>query len=69
MSDTTEVYDSKDVISSAAQMALYSGGVGLFVSTIQNALQSHSRGAMGVLTRSGGTIGFFGMSSSELNGR
>jgi len=29
------------------------------VSTVQNALGQHSHGAMGVFTRTGGTIGFF----------
>lgn len=56
-----EVFEARSVVASAAEMGLYSGGVGLFVSTIQNALSSHNRGAMGVFTRSGGTIGFFAL--------
>ncbi|KAF8577877.1 hypothetical protein K439DRAFT_1277991, partial [Ramaria rubella] len=32
---------------------------GVLVASVQNALDHHNRGAMGVLTRSGGTIGFF----------
>ncbi|KAJ1311664.1 hypothetical protein OPQ81_010139 [Rhizoctonia solani] len=34
-------------------------GVGTLVSAVQNALDHHNRGAAGILTRTGGTIGFF----------
>lgn len=34
-------------------------GVGLFVSAIQNSLQNHNKGAMGVFTRTGWMIGYF----------
>jgi hypothetical protein len=44
----------------AATIGLQAGIVGAFVSAVQNALGSHSRGAAGFLTRSGGTIGTFG---------
>ncbi|RUP46254.1 hypothetical protein BC936DRAFT_147157 [Jimgerdemannia flammicorona] len=33
---------------------------GLLVSSVQNSLGTHSQGAKGVFTRTGGTIGFFG---------
>lgn len=33
--------------------------MGLLVSAVQNALERHNRGAMGVFTRTGGTIAFF----------
>jgi hypothetical protein len=36
------------------------------VSAVQNALSSHNRGAFGVFTRTGGTIGFFGTSSLSI---
>ncbi|KZT37425.1 hypothetical protein SISSUDRAFT_1022938 [Sistotremastrum suecicum HHB10207 ss-3] len=55
----TGPYEPKKAVASAVTMGLYSGGVGLFISTIQNALGSHNRGALGVFTRTGGTIGFF----------
>ena len=64
MSEGSNVYEAKGVVALAAQMGLYTGGVGLFISAIQNALTSHNRGAMGVFTRTGGTIGFFGAHSS-----
>jgi hypothetical protein len=57
------VYEPKTPVATAATVALKAGAVGFFVSSLQNALQKHNYGAMGVLTRTGGTIGFFGMSS------
>jgi len=53
------VYEAKTPVASAASVALKAGAVGFFVSSLQNALQKHSYGAMGVFTRTGGTIGFF----------
>ena len=53
-------YQPKPTLKYASQVALQAGSVGLVVSTVQNALGNHSHGAMGVLTRTGGTIGFFG---------
>ncbi|OCF32601.1 hypothetical protein I317_00370 [Kwoniella heveanensis CBS 569] len=43
----------------ATRVTVQSAGVGLLVSAVQNALDKHSAGAMGVVTRTGGTIGFF----------
>jgi hypothetical protein len=40
--------------------------VGAFVSSVQNALGTHSKGASGFLSRTGGTIGFFGVCSTDL---
>lgn len=54
------IYETKDILPLASRAGLQAAGVGTFVSTVQNALNSHSRGAMGFLTRTGGTIGFFG---------
>lgn len=53
-------YAPKSPLKYASLIGLQAGAVGTFVSAIQNALGSHSHGAMGVITRSGGTIGFFG---------
>lgn len=58
MSD--ESYEPKPTLKQASRVALQAGAVGLVVSTVQNALGKHSHGAMGVVTRTGGTIGFFG---------
>ncbi|WWC86895.1 uncharacterized protein L201_001774 [Kwoniella dendrophila CBS 6074] len=43
----------------ATRVTLQSAGVGLLVSAVQNALDKHNAGAMGIVTRTGGTIGFF----------
>ncbi|WVN89456.1 uncharacterized protein L203_104679 [Cryptococcus depauperatus CBS 7841] len=43
----------------ATKITLQSAGVGLLVSSVQNALEKHNAGAMGVFTRTGSTITFF----------
>ena len=53
-------YEPKPSLKYAAKVGLQAGVVGTFVSTIQNALASHSHGAAGFMTRTGGTIGLFG---------
>lgn len=58
-----EVYTPKPALQLASKTALTGAGVGLVFSALQNALGTHTHGAMGVLTRTGGTIGFFGMSA------
>jgi len=63
MSETPDTYEPKSTLDHAARVGLQAGAVGLLLSSIQNALGNHSHGAMGVLTRTGGTIGFFSMLS------
>jgi len=53
-------YEPKPTLRNATTIGFQAGVVGAFVSAVQNALGSHSRGAAGFLTRSGGTIGTFG---------
>lgn len=53
-------FESKPSLKYAAAIGLQAGAVGAFVSAIQNALGTHSHGAMGFVTRTGGTVGFFG---------
>ncbi|KAI0651942.1 hypothetical protein C8Q79DRAFT_899148 [Trametes meyenii] len=55
----TAVYDPKPSLQYASAVGLQAAGVGALVSAIQNALGTHSSGAAGFLTRTGGTIGFF----------
>ena len=55
-----EVYDPKPTLKYASFVGLQAGIVGTLVSTVQNALGKHNAGALGVFTRTGGTIGFFG---------
>ncbi|KAF8736532.1 hypothetical protein AX14_014368 [Amanita brunnescens Koide BX004] len=52
-------YEPKPTLSYAAKVGLQAGAIGAFVSTLQNALGTHSHGAAGIVTRTGGTIGFF----------
>ncbi|TDL28601.1 hypothetical protein BD410DRAFT_738089, partial [Rickenella mellea] len=54
-----EIYEPKPALKYATTTGLQAGIVGAVVSAVQNALGTHNRGAAGVLTRSGGTIGFF----------
>jgi hypothetical protein len=59
-------YEPKPTLSYAAKVGLQAGAIGAFVSTLQNALGTHSHGAAGIVTRTGGTIGFFGTLHSPL---
>ena len=53
-------YEPKPTLQQTFRVTLQAGTVGLVLSTVQNALGKHTHGAMGVVTRTGGTIGFFG---------
>ena len=53
-------YDPKPSLQYASAVGLQAAGIGALVSAVQNALGTHSSGAAGFLTRTGGTIGFFG---------
>ncbi|CAO1622947.1 unnamed protein product [Parajaminaea phylloscopi] len=55
----SEHYVPKSSINAGVNTALVTGGAGTFVSAIQNSLSEHKRGAMGVFTRGGKTIGVF----------
>lgn len=59
---TSEAYEPKAPVGATTRFALQGAGFGAFVAAIQNALGTHGRGAPGIFTRYGGTIGFFGMS-------
>lgn len=52
-------FKAKPSLQYAAKIGLQGGVIGAFVSAIQNALGTHSHGAAGFATRTGGTIGFF----------
>ena len=58
----TPSYDPKPSLQYASAVGLQAAGIGALVSAVQNALGSHTSGAAGVFTRTGGTIGFFGAS-------
>lgn len=54
-------FEPKSSLQYASAVGLQAAGVGALVSAVQNALGSHSSGAAGIFTRTGGTIGFFGV--------
>jgi len=54
-------YHPVSPLSPAFNVGLTGAGVGLFVSAIKNSLESHNKGAMGVFSRTGWIIGYFGM--------
>ncbi len=56
----TPSFESRPTLQYAATVGMQAALVGAFVSSVQNALGSHSKGAAGFLSRTGGTIGFFG---------
>jgi len=62
--DSEHEYHSKDAIGTAIKATTITGAAGLFVSTIQNSLARQNVGTFGFLTRTGGTVGTFGMDSS-----
>lgn len=53
------VYEQRSPIYSAISAGSTSAGVGLLVSAVQNSLQKHKAGAMGIFTRTGSTIALF----------
>lgn len=62
----SDFYEPRPTIKYVSIVGLQAGLVGAVVSTIQNSLGTHNYGAAGVLTRTGGTIGFFGASQEGL---
>ncbi|SJL05444.1 uncharacterized protein ARMOST_08811 [Armillaria ostoyae] len=52
-------FTPKSPLNKATTAGVQAAAVGTLVSALQNALGNHSYGAAGVLTRTGGTIGFF----------
>ena len=60
-STDTSSFESRPTLQYAATVGMQAALVGAFVSSVQNALGSHSKGASGFLSRTGGTIGFFGV--------
>lgn len=67
-SSEVSAYEPKPTLSYASRVGLQAGILGAFVSAIQNALGTHSHGAAGIVTRTGGTIGFFGTFSLSIRG-
>jgi hypothetical protein len=51
----------RDAVSEAIKATLITGGAGLMLSAVQNTLTKQNVSAWGVFTRTGGTIGVFGV--------
>ena len=60
MANQEEAYEPKPSLKNALTVGLQGGLVGVLVSAVQNALGNHNKGAAGIITRSGSTIGIFG---------
>jgi len=54
-------FERRDAIGQGVKGSLIMGGVGSILSGVQNSLAKQNIGAMGVITRTGGTIAIFGM--------
>lgn len=52
-------YQPKDAVAAAFKGSMVTGFVGTALSAIQNSLTKTNVGALGVITRTGGTIGIF----------
>ena len=61
MAAEEEPYRPKDAISQSIQGTLIVGGAGLLISAVQNTLAKQNVGAWGIFTRTGGTVGTFGL--------
>ncbi|GAK65856.1 NADH-ubiquinone oxidoreductase 213 kda subunit [Moesziomyces antarcticus] len=55
----TETYSERSAIADGMTSGAASAGAGLLVSAIQNSVQTHNKGALGVFTRTGSTIALF----------
>jgi hypothetical protein len=61
MASEGEHYQPKDAVKAAITGTLVTGTAGALVAAVENSLSKRNVGAWGVLTKSGGTIGTFGM--------
>jgi hypothetical protein len=59
-------YHPKDALAAATNYALLTGGAGAAIAGIQNTLTRQNFGAMGFLTRFGGTTAIFGTQLARL---
>ena len=60
MASDDTVYEPKDAIGQTVTATMITGGAGLFASAVQNSLVKENIGALGVFTRTGGTVVVFG---------
>lgn len=60
----TETFSERSPFADGMTSGAFSAGAGLLVSAIQNSVQTHNKGALGVFTRTGSTIALFSESTS-----
>jgi hypothetical protein len=65
-SEEERQYEPKDALAEMTSDALVVGGFGAILSAVQNTLARQNLGAMGFLTRFGGTAATFSMSINPL---
>ena len=58
-----EAYEPQDAIADSFRATRLVGGAGLLLAAVQNTMTRQNVGAMGVVTRYGGTIALFGTQS------
>lgn len=58
-SEVPKEFQVRQPVNEAFNAAAASAAVGLLVSAVQNSLQKHKAGAMGIFSRTGGTIAIF----------
>lgn len=61
MSDDNEVYQPKDAIRESLRSGAYGSALGFGIAAVQNTMKKRNVGALGVFTRSGGTIAMCGL--------
>ncbi|PWN98026.1 hypothetical protein FA09DRAFT_330186 [Tilletiopsis washingtonensis] len=54
-----EAFEQRSALAAMMSGAATTGAAGVLISAVQNSLQTHRAGALGVVTRTGGTIAFF----------
>ncbi|MCJ1269700.1 hypothetical protein MMC22_009592 [Lobaria immixta] len=59
MASKDTVYEPKDAIGQTITATMITAGAGLFASAIQNSLVKQNVGALGIFTRTGGTVAVF----------
>lgn len=62
MTADSHVFHQRSPVGDAFNAGSAGAVVGLLVSAVQNSLQKHHAGAMGIFTRTGGTIALFSTS-------
>jgi hypothetical protein len=65
MDDEQAAYEPRDAIQASIQTGLITGSAGLLAAAVKNTLTRQNIGAFAVFTKFGGTIGIFGLRSTN----